>query len=411
MGTWAFDFPDGRTYEGDGETESEAYRNAAAAAASDVREEYKALPMGDQAFQATGDVARLASSMIPGYDKYARPFLQKHLFGNETTPESEAYATEQAGQRAGSAEYAAKALPLLALPTLAPQAAGGVGGRTLVGAAEGAGLAGVDAAVEGRPVLPEMLTGAAFGGGGQLLGETLNAGATAIANRFRPEPPIQPTPPSMLAQQTIADAGAAKNKGQRSVQRSKASDKAKGVLAKNIDKNYADTVRSVPSQSEKIGMVERAAKKASGRSLVNVSEGEGKVGPRIFQTAIAESPKFNYFRPEEQAAVNKVVKGTLPVRAARQAGRFGLLPEVQTGLTMAGGAGLGALSGGLNPLLMAAGMVPPAIGMLGRAASNQGTKKAIKEALRTVKGQPSPDPVLPPELVEQLRRMFEAQQQ
>jgi hypothetical protein len=180
------------------------------------------------------------------------------------------------------------------------------------------------------------------------------------------------------------------------------SERVKGVLAGKAESQYSEATKGIPTQADKIEMVKKAIEKGKQRAESDVATGEGRTTPKTAQQDIREGERYQYFNNEEKEALEGVIKGNLPLRAARQVGRIGFSPAIEAGQTALGGVMGGPV--GLAAVL-AAQTAMSGIGAAGRAISNKLTDKAGKEALRVVMGQPKQKDVLPPELLEALRRL------
>lgn len=181
--------------------------------------QYDALPAWQKPIVAASDIANLVGSGATfGYGDKAAAWARSQFTGNpyEAELEKMRQQTEGARNRAGGAGIAAEVAGSLALPvktgatlsgrfgTSAMTGAKGLGARTGLMAAEGAGYGALTAAGNDQDIGTGALYGLAGGAGGNVLGEGIAAGVGKIAGKFN-----KPPPPPMSQQKLNANKDAA----------------------------------------------------------------------------------------------------------------------------------------------------------------------------------------------------------
>jgi len=170
-----------------------------------AKAKYDALPAWQKPIVAASDVANLVGSGATfGYGDKGAAWLRSQFTGNPYEAELQKMRgqTEGARQRAGSAGIGAEVVGSLALPvktgatlsgrfgTSAMTGAKGLGARTGLMAAEGAGYGALTAAGNDQDIGTGTLIGMAGGAGGNLLGEAASAGVNKIAGAFNKKPAV-----------------------------------------------------------------------------------------------------------------------------------------------------------------------------------------------------------------------------
>lgn len=171
MPTFEIDASDGHTYEVDAPDE--------ATARTEFTKQYKPMGNAEQAVEmiknpgrSLGDILRTTSNFITfgGRDKLAGA-LSPYI--DTLPPEKQAAETAAADARLGTFDEAANLGMAMLQPSAAarfiPETAAGRIGKVAGFAGEGAAQSGIQSVVEGKPVLPAMAQGAAFGAGGSAL--------------------------------------------------------------------------------------------------------------------------------------------------------------------------------------------------------------------------------------------------
>lgn len=202
MPTFQITAPDGKKYRVTGETAEGAYEALTQhlGQTQSATTEPVDAPWYQDAAQAADDTARLlANGLTFGYaDK-----LAGYLGGAGT--EAERALTAEASERAGSAGTAAELLGAVATPvglagkgltlagragTGALQGLPGLGARTGLMAAEGAGYGALTAMGNDQDIKEGAVLGAIGGGAGNVAGEALSAGVGKAASLFNKKPQI-----------------------------------------------------------------------------------------------------------------------------------------------------------------------------------------------------------------------------
>jgi hypothetical protein len=167
--------------------------------------QYDALPGWQKPIVAASDIATLVGDGATfGYGDKAAAWARSKLTGNPYDAELQTMRnqTEGARNRAGSAGLAAEITGAVALPiktgatlsgrfgTSAMTGAKGLGARTGLMAAEGAGYGAASAAGHDQNVGTGAMIGALGGAGGNVVGEGISAGVGKIASKFNKVPPV-----------------------------------------------------------------------------------------------------------------------------------------------------------------------------------------------------------------------------
>lgn len=170
-----------------------------------AKAQYDALPEWQKPLVAAGDTAQLfADGLTFGFGDKAVAAVRSPFTGKSYEDElaGQRALTQGARNRAGSAGLAAEITGALAVPlktgatlsgrfgTAGMTGAKGLGARTGLMAAEGAGYGAASAAGHDQNIGQGALIGAAGGAGGNLIGEGISAGISKVAGAFNKKPPV-----------------------------------------------------------------------------------------------------------------------------------------------------------------------------------------------------------------------------